>query len=165
MSIVVKRARKYFLSKDGSPSAVLEEGVSNDALLRTIKIGKNIFKLSLPESAYDANVNYSTVPQPARNKSSLKQEQSTDILEVNKSTNNVQKLPKIVRITSDDETNDEGGKRRGGNIKVTNITTTVTDTEVNINETSLKRNASRNVLKTSTEETDKVNSNRKTGDQ
>ena len=48
---------------------------------------------------------------------------------------------------------------------MTNITTTVTDTEVNINETSLKRNASRNVLKTSTEETDKVNSNRKTGDQ
>jgi hypothetical protein len=72
MSIVVKRARKYFLTKDGSPSAVLEEGVSNDALLRTIKIGKNIFKLSLPESAYDANVNYSTEPQPARNKSSLK---------------------------------------------------------------------------------------------
>ena len=30
---------------------------------------------------------------------------------------------------------------------MTNITTTVTDTEVNINETSLKRNASRNVLK------------------
>ena len=74
-------------------------------------------------------------------------------------------MTKIVRITSDDETYDEGGKRRGGNIRVTNITTNVTDTEVNINETSLKRNASRNVLKTSTEETDRVNSNRKTGDQ
>ena len=50
------------MPKDGSSSAVLEERVNNDALLRTIKIGKNIFKLSLPESAYDANLNYATVP-------------------------------------------------------------------------------------------------------
>jgi len=64
MPIVVKRARKYFLPKDGSPSVVLEERVSNDALLRTIKIGKNIFKLSLPESAYDPISNYATAPQP-----------------------------------------------------------------------------------------------------
>jgi len=134
MSIVVKRARKYFLPKDISPQVVNEERVSNDALLHTIKIGKNIFKLSLPESAYDPVSNYATAPQPTiKNKSSLKRDQSTDGLEVN----NVQNLPKIVRIISDDETLDEGVKRRNVKIKVTNITSTIADTEVNVNEMSL----------------------------
>jgi len=62
MPIVIKRSSKYFLTKDGSSSKVLEERISNDTLLRTIKIGKNIFKLSLPESAYDPVQNYATVP-------------------------------------------------------------------------------------------------------
>jgi len=91
----------------------------------------------------------------------LKRDQSTDGLEVS----NVQNLPKIVRITSDDETLDEGVKRRNAKIKITNITTTITDTEVNVNETSLKRDASRNVVKASNVETDIIYSNSKIGDE
>lgn len=98
----------------------------------------------------------------------MKNEQSSDRLEVNKTTNNAQSLLKIVRITAEDDTYDEAGKRRANtnSIRVTNNSTTVTG-EVDAAEasTSLKYNASRNALKTKTEESEVTNSNRKPGEQ
>ena len=36
----------------------MEERGANTELLRTIKLSKNLFKLSLPEAAYVDNLNY-----------------------------------------------------------------------------------------------------------
>jgi hypothetical protein len=43
----------------------MEERGANAELLRTIKLSKNLFKLSLPEAAYADNQNYQTVPAPS----------------------------------------------------------------------------------------------------
>lgn len=54
MPIVVKRIKKYF-PRDGSPSPTMEtnnENISESELLKTIKLSKNVFKLSLPKAAY-----------------------------------------------------------------------------------------------------------------
>lgn len=55
MPIVVKRIKKYFPTRDGSPSPTMEtnnENISESELLKTIKLSKNVFKLSLPKAAY-----------------------------------------------------------------------------------------------------------------
>ena len=54
MSIVQKRIKKYFSNRDGSISpGIIESTKLDDAeLLRTIKLSKNVFKLSLPASNY-----------------------------------------------------------------------------------------------------------------
>lgn len=91
MQIVVKRARKYFQPKDGNSSPVLEEKLQNSDLLRTIKLGKNLFKLSLPEATYDQNTNYATVPNPLRKDNSiiLRKDQSMDRIEVKQNVNKI----------------------------------------------------------------------------
>lgn len=49
----MKRFRKYFLKQDGSPLPIMEElGNTNADLLGTIKLTKNVFKLTLPSPAY-----------------------------------------------------------------------------------------------------------------
>jgi len=62
MPIVIKRIKKYFPGqeaylvpglfedKDADPSLTL--GAESDQLLQTIKLQKNVFKLSLPGPAY-----------------------------------------------------------------------------------------------------------------
>ena len=64
MPIVVKRIKKYFSNKDGSISpTIMEDPKSTDAeLLRTIKLSKNVFKLSLPASNYAYSQNFATIP-------------------------------------------------------------------------------------------------------
>ena len=64
MPIVLKRIKKYFSNRDGSISPTIMEPVTqNDAeLLRTIKLSKNVFKLSLPASNYGQNQNFATIP-------------------------------------------------------------------------------------------------------
>jgi len=53
MPIVMKRFRKYFLKQDGSPVPMMEDqGATNNDLLGTIKLTKNVFKLTLPSPAY-----------------------------------------------------------------------------------------------------------------
>ena len=54
MPIVIKRIKKYFSNRDGSISpTIMDATKSQDAeLLRTIKLSKNVFKLSLPASNY-----------------------------------------------------------------------------------------------------------------
>lgn len=43
----------------------MEERDANAELLQTIKLSKNLFKLSLPEAAYVDNLNFQTVPVPS----------------------------------------------------------------------------------------------------
>ena len=60
MPIVVKRIKKYFSNRDGSMSPHMEsnEMTSESELLKTIKLSKNVFKLSLPKAAYGQHQNY-----------------------------------------------------------------------------------------------------------
>ena len=65
--IVVKRIKKYFSARDGSLSPAMEatnnEQTSESELLRTIKLSKNVFKLSLPQATYGTqNQNFATIP-------------------------------------------------------------------------------------------------------
>lgn len=58
----MKRIRKYF-SRDGQINPAIfdmtnESSTIDSELLRTIKLNKNVFKLSLPEPAYSQNVNF-----------------------------------------------------------------------------------------------------------
>ena len=108
----------------------MEERGSIVELLRTIKLGQNLFKLSLPEAAYAENQNYQTVPAPSnylvRKKSNAK---------IFDDKHNAQSLPHIRRITSDDEmpnssATEEPVRRKG---QVANAETETADT-------SLKRN-------------------------
>ena len=64
MPIVVKRIKKYFSNRDGSISpSIVDATKSQDAeLLRTIKLSKNVFKLSLPASNYGHGQNFATIP-------------------------------------------------------------------------------------------------------
>lgn len=64
MPIVIKRIKKYFATKDGSisPDIIADNVTSDAALLRTIKLSKNVFKLSLPASNYGPNSNFATIP-------------------------------------------------------------------------------------------------------
>ena len=72
MPIVIKRLRKYFPGREGYFVPGLLEGAEspepsqtmNDSeLLRTIKLSKNVFKLSLPEPTYGgSNANFATIP-------------------------------------------------------------------------------------------------------
>lgn len=64
MPIVVKRIKKYFSNRDGSVSPHMEsnEMTSESELLKTIKLSKNVFKLSLPKAAYGQHQNYQTIP-------------------------------------------------------------------------------------------------------
>ena len=68
MPIVIKRIKKYFSNKDGSPSthfdSVAETGVTESELLKTIKLSANVFKLALPSAQYNDKGNYATVPVP-----------------------------------------------------------------------------------------------------
>ena len=75
MPIVIKRIKKYFSNRDGSISpSIIDASKSQDAeLLRTIKLSKNVFKLSLPASNYNQNANFATIPGTQV----LKQVQST----------------------------------------------------------------------------------------
>ena len=116
----------------------MEERGSNVELLRTIKLGQNLFKLSLPEAAYAENQNYQTVPAPSnylvRKKSNAK---------IFDDKHNAQSLPHIRRITSDDEmpnssATEEPVRRKG---QVANAETETADT-------SLKRNENRNTKST-----------------
>ena len=56
------------------------------------KLGKNLFKLSLPEATYDQNTNYATVPNPLRKDNSiiLRKDQSMDRIEVKQNVNRIQ---------------------------------------------------------------------------
>lgn len=62
---VMKRVRKYF-SRDGMVNPAIfdtqEAPPTDSELLRTIRLSKNVFKLSLPEPAYAQNVNFQTIP-------------------------------------------------------------------------------------------------------
>ena len=70
LPFVQKRYRKYFFREDGSPmpgiAAELEgqASQSNQDLLSTIKLTKNVFKLTLPNSNYSNadHLNYQTMP-------------------------------------------------------------------------------------------------------
>ena len=72
MPIVVKRIRKYFQGREAYfvpalyDNAADEDVMVNDdsELLRTIKLSKNVFKLSLPEPTYTngAHANFQTIP-------------------------------------------------------------------------------------------------------
>ena len=64
MPIMQKRIKKYFSNRDGSISpTIMEDQNKGDAeLLRTIKLSKNVFKLSLPASNYGQNQNFATIP-------------------------------------------------------------------------------------------------------
>ena len=62
MPIVVKRIKKYFSNRDGSVSPEPQEMTSESELLKTIKLSKNVFKLSLPKAAYGQHQNYQTIP-------------------------------------------------------------------------------------------------------
>ena len=51
MPIVIKRIKKYFSARDGSLSPAMDgsnDQTSESELLKTIKLSKNVFKLSLP---------------------------------------------------------------------------------------------------------------------
>jgi len=55
MPIVVKRIKKYFSARDGSLSPGMDavhEATSESELLKTIKLSKNVFKLTLPQATY-----------------------------------------------------------------------------------------------------------------
>jgi hypothetical protein len=73
MPIVVKRIKKYFSNRDGSPSthfdSQLETGMTESELLKTIKLTNNVFKMALPSAQYLEKNNYATIPgtQVARN--------------------------------------------------------------------------------------------------
>lgn len=63
MPIVMKRYRKYFTRQDGSPVPMMQEQPQHTDLLNTIKLIKNVFKLTLPQQNYEGNsVNYQTMP-------------------------------------------------------------------------------------------------------
>lgn len=63
MPIILKRIEKYFTNADGSLNPLFEQTETVDAkLLRTIKLSKNVFKLSLPNPAYDNKSNFATIP-------------------------------------------------------------------------------------------------------
>ena len=63
MSIVQKRMVKYFSNRDGSPSSLMaDQNPANTDLLQTIKLTKNVFKLTLPSASYDVQNNYATMP-------------------------------------------------------------------------------------------------------
>lgn len=69
MPIVVKRIRKYFSGRESQFVPALfdsEDGVDqtgSSELLRTIKLSKNVFKLSLPQPAYEGQAhNFQTIP-------------------------------------------------------------------------------------------------------
>ena len=114
MPIVVKRIKKYF-PRDGSVSPTMEanqEQTSENELLKTIKLSKNVFKLSLPKAAYGQHQNYQTIPgsqatlknisrggSETRNKSIKIQNQSSSNNSPSKSPDKLQKddvnLPKI----------------------------------------------------------------------
>ena len=63
MAIVQKRIKKYFNGRDGnSPVLDTQEAQTDSELLKTIKLSKNVFKLSLPASNYDQSHNFATIP-------------------------------------------------------------------------------------------------------
>ena len=70
MPIVVKRIKKYFPGRESLfvPALFEDEAAAVTAadseLLRTIKLSKNVFKLSLPEPTYSGSqsVNFQTIP-------------------------------------------------------------------------------------------------------
>ena len=71
MPIVVKRIKKYFPGKESyfvpglfeMQEETPEIGNTDSQLLRTIKLSKNVFKLSLPEATYAIqNANFATIP-------------------------------------------------------------------------------------------------------
>ena len=66
MPIVIKRIKKYFSTRDGSLSPGMDTGIDNQTveseLLKTIKLSKNVFKLSLPQAAYGQHKNFQTIP-------------------------------------------------------------------------------------------------------
>ena len=63
MPIVQKRTLKYFSNRDGSPLAVmLDQNNNNVDLLQTIKLTKNVFKLTLPSASYEIINSYATMP-------------------------------------------------------------------------------------------------------
>jgi hypothetical protein len=70
MPIVMKRYRKYFTNQDGSPVPIMQEHPQRTDLLNTIKLIKNVFKLTLPEQNYDNSVNYQTMPSRVMNRQS-----------------------------------------------------------------------------------------------
>lgn len=65
---MVKRIRKYFNGRESLfvPAMFDSEDMmndTNDELLRTIKLSKNVFKLSLPQATYEGQAhNFQTIP-------------------------------------------------------------------------------------------------------
>jgi len=58
---------KYFFNEDGSPIKIIQEldqtSQTHKDLLKTIKLSKNVFKLTLPSAAYGIqDANYQTMP-------------------------------------------------------------------------------------------------------
>ena len=106
MPIVVKRIKKYFRGQESfyvpglfdNDDENSQQGITDDSeLLRTIKLQKNVFKMSLPGSTYGTNgqnINYQTIPGTQvlgdRN-NSLKQSKSTAGGLKGNLTNNVSK--------------------------------------------------------------------------
>lgn len=77
-SIVEKRYKKYFCDQEGNPLPIMQLNdsvhMSNQDMLKTIKLRKNVFKLSLPRPAYTQLDNYQTMPleKPLKKSESVK---------------------------------------------------------------------------------------------
>ena len=103
MPIVVKRIRKYFTGKEGyfvpglyNEDADMAAQAADSELLRTIKLSKNVFKLSLPEATYQSHMgqNFATIPGsqviPQKGKSS----------KTSKSPNGMKMISNITKTTA-----------------------------------------------------------------